>query len=320
MIQALADRRATEATPVLLQTAASQEASVRTASYRALGELAGAGEAETLVALLVKAAGAEQPQLENAILRVARRANATAQISKAILAKLDSVGDARLKGTMIGILGQLGDASALATLRRAPSDTDTEVRYAAIAGLGHWPDATPLPDLLRIASDKGSGGAQVRALRAYLDVLGTVASMGPQEKVRNYQTALGLAPDAATKKRILAALANVKTVEAMQLAASCVQDEQVKEEAALATVDGCQRGLGRQRGPGEGGSGTGRGGQGQEHHEGAGPEDAGGNRGDAELPDELGGGRAVQREREELLAVVRYAFRAGGAECSGPVA
>jgi hypothetical protein len=60
--------------------------------------------------------------------------------------------------------------------------------------------------------------------------------MGPQEKVRNYKTALGLAPDAATKKRILAALANVKTVEAMQLAASCVPDEQVKEEAALATV------------------------------------------------------------------------------------
>ena len=57
LILALADRRATEATPVLLQMAASQEASVRTASYRALGELAGAGEGEALVALLAKAAG-----------------------------------------------------------------------------------------------------------------------------------------------------------------------------------------------------------------------------------------------------------------------
>jgi HEAT repeat protein len=236
LIQALADRRATEATSRLLQTAASPEASVRTASYRALGELAGARETEELVTLLAKATGGEQQQLENAILRVARRANATAQMSKAILAKLDSVGDARLKGTMIGILGQLGDASALATLRRALRDADTEVRYAALAGLGHWPDATPLPDLLQIAKDSGSGGSQVRALRAYLDLVGTVASMKPAEKVQCYKTALGLAPDAATKKRILGALANVKTVEAMQLAASCVPDEQVKEEAALATV------------------------------------------------------------------------------------
>ena len=116
LAQTLADRRATEATPVLLQTAASHEASVRTASYRAPGELAGAGEIEALVTLLVGAAGGEQPQLENAILRVARRASAGAETSKAVLAKLDSAGNAQLKSTMIGILGQLGDASALATL------------------------------------------------------------------------------------------------------------------------------------------------------------------------------------------------------------
>ncbi|MCX5646798.1 MAG: HEAT repeat domain-containing protein [Phycisphaerae bacterium] len=236
LIQALADRHAAEATPVLLQTAASHEASVRTASYRALGELAGADETEALVALLAKAAGGEQPQLENAILRVARRANATAQTSKAVLAKLDSVGDARLKGMMIGILGQLGDASALPTLRRALSDPDTVIRYAAIAGLGRWPDAAPLPDLLQIARDNKSGGSQIRALRAYVDLVGAVASMEPQEKVKCYATAMGLAPDAALKKRMLAALANVKTIEAMQLAASSVQDEQVKEEAAMATV------------------------------------------------------------------------------------
>ena len=172
LIQTLADRRATEATPVLLQTAASHEAAVRTASYRALGELAGAGEIEALVTLLVGAAGGDQPQLENAILRVARRANAGAETSKAVMAKLDSVGDVRLKGTMIGILGQLGDTSALATLRRALSDTDTEIRYAAIAGLGRWPDAAPLPDLLRIAGDAKSGGCQIRALCAYLDLVG----------------------------------------------------------------------------------------------------------------------------------------------------
>ena len=182
LIQALADRRATEATPVLLQMAASHEASVRTASYRALGELAGANEVEALVTLLVGAAGGEQQQLENTILRVARRANAPAETSKAVMAKLDSVGDVRLKGTMIGILGQLGDASALATLRRALSDAEMEIRYAAIAGLGRWPDAAPLPDLLRIARDSQSGGCQIRALARTSTWWGRSLRWGPRRR------------------------------------------------------------------------------------------------------------------------------------------
>ena len=60
--------------------------------------------------------------------------------------------------------------------------------------------------------------------------------MKPEEKVQCYKTALGLAPNAAEKTRVFAGLRNVKTVEAMELAASCAQDEEVKEEAALATV------------------------------------------------------------------------------------
>ncbi len=236
LIQALAERTATEATPALVRTATSPEASVRAASYRALRELAGAGEVEALVSLLVNAPGGEQKQLENTILGVARRANVAAETSKAILSKLDSAGDARLKGTMLGILGQLGDALALATLRRALSDADVEIRYAAIAGLSRWPNAEPLPDLLRVAADQNSGSCQVRALGAYIDLVGAVASMPAAEKVACYKTALGLAPNAAAKKRVFGALANVKTLESMQLAVSHVQDEDAKEEAALAVV------------------------------------------------------------------------------------
>ena len=60
--------------------------------------------------------------------------------------------------------------------------------------------------------------------------------MPADEKVRCYKTAMGLAPNAAAKKRVFGALANVKTLESLQLAASHVQDGEVKEEAALAAV------------------------------------------------------------------------------------
>jgi hypothetical protein len=198
--------------------------------------LAGADDAEALVALLVGAARGERQPLENTILGVARRADAAAETSKAIMAKLPSAGDTRLKGAMIEMLGQLGDASALATLREALNDPAVEIRYAAIAGLGHWPNAEPLPDLLRAARDKSDESCQIRALGAYLDLVGAATSMPAGRKVQCYETALSLAPGAATKKKVLGALASVKTLESMQLAASQVPDGQVKEEAALATV------------------------------------------------------------------------------------
>jgi HEAT repeat protein len=236
LIQALADRRAAKATPVLLQMAASGDAPVRTASHRALRELAGADEVEALVALLVDAPGSERKQLESTILGVARRADVAAEASRAVLARFDSVRDVPLKCAMIGILGQLGDASALATLRGALQDANPEIQYASIASLSRWPDGAPLADLLRIARDGAGSGSRVRALRAYVELVGTAAAVGPQEKVRCYATAMDLAPDAAVKRMVFAALANVRTVESMQLAAAHVRDEQVREEAALAAV------------------------------------------------------------------------------------
>ncbi len=236
LIQTLADRMATEATPTLLQTAASDNASVRAASCRALRDLAGAGDVSALVALLADATDAERKQVENTILGVARRTNAGAEASKAVLAKLDSTRDAKVRGTMLVILGQLGDGSALPILRKALSDANTEVQYAAITGLGRWPNAEPLADLLRVAGDKNNANCQVRALGAYIDLVGALASMPADEKVQYYKTVMGLSPNTAGKKRVLGALASVRTLASMQLAASYVPDLDVREEASLAAV------------------------------------------------------------------------------------
>lgn len=236
LLQSLADRRATEATSALLLAAAGDQPSVRAASIKALRDLAGADNVAALVSLLIDSKGGEQKLLENTILGVARRTGAGAEASKAILAKLGSVRDVQVKGTMIGILGQLGDASSLPTLRKALSDTELEIRYAAIAGLGRWPNAEPLPDLLRLAQDSSNGNCRVRALGSYLDLVGAGDSMPAEEKVRCYKTAMDLSPNAATRKRVLGALAAVKTLESMQLAGSYVQDQDICEEASLATV------------------------------------------------------------------------------------
>ena len=47
---------------------------------------------------------------------------------------------------------------------------------------------------------------------------------------------MGLAPDADEKKRVLSGLANTKSLAAMQMAASCLQDQTLRAEAEFAVV------------------------------------------------------------------------------------
>jgi HEAT repeat protein len=235
LIQALADRGATEATPLLLKAIRRGDAAVRAASYRALRELAGAEQIGELVGLLLEVPGGEQKQLESAIVGAARRTSASAAASKAILAKLDSVQEAKLKAVMIGILGQLGDASALATLRRALGDDAAEIRYAAIQGLSAWPTAEPKDDLLRVAKTSDNATHKVLALRGYIDLIGKDAS-GDDAKLAMYQEAMTLATQAAEKKRVLSGLTNVRTVGALEMAAGSLDQADVCDEAAFAAV------------------------------------------------------------------------------------
>jgi HEAT repeat protein len=236
LIQALADRGATEATPVLLQTAASSAVSVRLASYRALREFADAQYIPVLVSLFVGAGAQDRPQLRTMLITVAHRCKAEKQASQALIASLDQAESMEARGAFLVTLGELGDESSLPVLRRALDDDQEIVRRAAIGALGRWPKAVPLPDLLRIARDGKDVAGRISALRAYVDLVTMVGFMTPEEKVQCYKTAMSLASEPAEKKKVLGALANVKTPESLQLAASYLQTAPVRQEAALAVL------------------------------------------------------------------------------------
>jgi len=235
LIAALADRRAAEATPLLLKTACSEAASVRQASYRALRELAGAKDMEMLVPLLMEARGSELEQVQNMILGVAQRTDAERVASEAILAWIKSAYDSRLRATMIKMLGQLGDVSALEVMRHALTDRDPQIRYAAIQGVSAWPTAEPKNDLLRVAMTADDQAHKVLALRGYIDLVGKDQADG-DAKVKMYEEAMKLAAQAAEKKRVLSGLANVRTAAALEMAVRSLADAETCSEAAHAAV------------------------------------------------------------------------------------
>jgi len=236
IIQAATSRNAVEAVPALLKTARSDNRPVRSASLEGLQELAAAEHVPSLVDLLASAAARDRNQVRRMLVAAVRRCKAEKQAAQELVARQDAVSDPEVRSTLLLTLGELGEGSGLPVLRKALDDSQEAIQRAAITALSGWPNGEPLADLLRIAREGRDATCKVLALRGYLDVVARASSMRPEDKVQCYQTILSLAPNVAEKRRVFAGLPHVKTVESMQLAASCVQDEQVKEEAALATV------------------------------------------------------------------------------------
>jgi len=233
-ITALTARGVTEAVPVLLKGAASDQREVRAAAVAGLRELADAQHVPALVDLLANANVGDRDEVRKMLVAVARRTKAEKQASQGLVSKLDAGTQSR--SSLLSALGELGDDSGLAALRKALSDNDQDMRRAAIIALSGWPNAQPLSDLLQVAQSRENATHQVLALRGYVDLVGRAASMTPDEKLKCYETALNLASNVAEKRRVFAALPQIKTLGALKLAAAHMGDAEIGQEAALAAV------------------------------------------------------------------------------------
>jgi len=240
LITALALRNAVETTPVLLKTAAGGTARVRTASYKALRDLAGADDVAALFDLLVSAGQGDKAEAVKTIASVARRCSVGESTSAIALKKLDAAKDDGLRASVLTLLGDLGDNRALPVLKSALNDADKGIRDAAVRGLSGWPavgpKGEPMDDLLRIARTSNNKVHRVLALRGYINLITTADNLSPAQKVNACKTAMKLAEGLSEKKRVLAKTAEINCIEALVAAQSYLDDRDLKAEAAVAAT------------------------------------------------------------------------------------
>ena len=235
-LSALTARGAVETVPAILKIARSEDRQVRSAAIEALGELATGEHIPTLVELLMQADAGEQDRVRKILVVVADRCQARRKTSETLMNAQTAGADPSVRASLLMALGELGDASALPVLRSGLTGEEPAVRRAAIQALGAWPNGEPLPDLLQVAREASDRTHRVLALRGYVALVGRADSMSPRERVQCCETAMSLATDGAEKRRVFALLPSVNGLDALQLAASYVADEQVADEAALAAV------------------------------------------------------------------------------------
>jgi hypothetical protein len=77
---------------------------------------------------------------------------------------------------------------------------------------------------------------KILALRGFVRLLGLESNRPAKETLEMYRQAMALAPNPMEKKGVLSGLANIKSLEAMQMAAAYLSRTSLQQEAQVAVV------------------------------------------------------------------------------------
>jgi HEAT repeat protein/type 1 glutamine amidotransferase len=237
LIRSIGERNIRGALQTVLKTVNDPDNNVRLESIKVLKDIAEPSQLPTLVNILINAKNeAELKEAEKTVVSVAHKSAGENAATAAVLNVLDSVKDVNVRCALLGVLGSIGDVKALDVLRMALKDDSAEVQAAAVRALSDWPNAAPAEDLLKIAQTSGNQTHRTLALRGYVRLIGLDSTRSAKETIKMYRQAMKLAANADEKKMVLSALANVKGIESLNMAAAHLDNQALQQEAGAAVV------------------------------------------------------------------------------------
>ncbi|MBN2023813.1 MAG: HEAT repeat domain-containing protein, partial [Pirellulales bacterium] len=236
LVRAARERRSRGAVPVLLELSQSTDEAVRLASLAALGVLGDSSTVEPLVArLLAAGTSQERAAAERAVWLCAQKGDEPDRRADAVLAAIEK-SSGRDLAALLPVLGRIGAPRALAVIRDAVKNPDPAVHRAAVTALANWPDATVAAELLDLAKNEEHEASRVRALRGYIRVV-TLRDVRPDDQtLAMLRPAVALASRLEEKRLIVSRLAAVVTPDSLELAASHLDEPELRKEAISTCV------------------------------------------------------------------------------------
>ena len=236
LVTAIGARNMTGAVDRLLEAARAENAAVRKEAYKVLRQMAGPEHVAALVELVVSPEDpADRGQAENTTVTAAQKAASPEEAAVPVVAAWQQAQDPDVRAALLRVLADLPTNASLGALRQGLQDTSTTVREAALRGLAAWPTAEPMQDLATVAEQATDNKNRILAFRGFVRMIplsGTSAS----QQLALYRRAAALAPNANERKGVLAGLATIESVEALEMAAEYLDEPALQEEAAVAVI------------------------------------------------------------------------------------
>ena len=238
LVDVLAARRATDQLEVIAAAAQDADASVRLAAMRALKAIGGSREMAVLVTMLKSAQKpSEREAAEQALLAIARRARD--QVAAAVIPAIQGA-NADAAAALFRILATAGGSRAAKALTACAKDPDPKIRDEAVRALSNWRERQGMAEahdgLLKVAKETEDPRHLAMALRQYISLARQRWRRDPRRQVKACEEALKLAKRPEERRLVLGMLGEIQTTESLKLAASCLEDKDVAEDAAAAVV------------------------------------------------------------------------------------
>jgi hypothetical protein len=234
LISLVGERRIDAATD-LIAALKHENAAIRDSALRSLGATVTAKDLKVLIAAVVSATtdqnrAAAEKALSEASIRMPDRDATAAELAAAVVEA-----PAGSQESLLRILGAVGGAKALTAIGEFVRSGDPRLQDVGTRALGEWMTADAAPVLLEIVKNPAASRFHVRALRGYLRIARQL-DMRPDERLAMCRSALEFATRPAERVLILDALRRCPSGEALEIAMSYLEDQEVREQAIEATV------------------------------------------------------------------------------------
>ena len=235
LLEIFSERHFNAYNEVIIGQAKAENEGVRLAAIKALETLGNSKELPDMLQLFLQAEQEkEKSALQKAMVKTAVRLNKKEMLADLVLGEINKSNGGNKKN-LIKILGKLGGAKALQTVKAEIKNKDEEIRDAAIRALINWPNEEAIEEILNVAQNSKDIRYNALALRGCARLVNS-SELQSLEKLRIYCDALQLVRRPDEKKLILAGLAGLGTIESLELVAKYLPDETVSYEAAQAAL------------------------------------------------------------------------------------
>jgi len=231
LLEVLGERHAVSQWDAVVAATGDVDADVRIAACSALG---GVGTSSHLPLLLnmsfARDDTRERRVLDRAIVTVARSEPDAARRYPPLQDAFRE-GDADVRASLLTLVRAIGGGPGLDLVVAARKDPDAKVRDAALRNLAGWADDAAAEAMLTAVADTQDTDQKIRLLRGMLRVV-SGSKRKPEAKLVLYREALVVAPRNKEKNMILAAMEDVRSRTALDLAAPLLNDPALQGAAA----------------------------------------------------------------------------------------
>lgn len=213
ILGALANRLQREAFALAVADAASDDVTLRKASYDALARLAGGGDLPMLLPLLAKAPQANRAAIQKAVARATALDPNPAAAVEQLSASLPGADPAQA-ADIFKLLAAIDTPESGAKLTALLASGDLESRKQVIRALAAARNITAFPILLAAAEKGQDSTERILALRGFIDTIPVLEGRLIPQKLQDYRAAWKLATRDEEKTAIRDAVAKIDKPEA----------------------------------------------------------------------------------------------------------